>query len=486
MSGSSARDPRTAGVTSNALDSGVRTLPQPPREMLEKYATNAPRYTSYPTAVDWSRDFDPTCYPQRLARAAGSDEPLSLYLHLPYCAKLCLFCGCNVVVSRSRTRIDAYVDRLVREFDFVGRSGIGRRPVRQYHWGGGTPTQLSLEQMDRVQEAFDRNFRLAPDAEVAIEVDPRVTTREQMRWLAQRGFNRVSLGVQDFDPKVQEAVARVQSEAQTRAVVDAAREDGIRSVNIDLIYGLPHQTRHGFRETIERVVDIRPERVALFHYAHVPWMKKHQTALETDATPDPETKLAIFRMALETFSGAGWTYIGLDHFALPQDELARALAEEKLQRNFMGYTTRRGTDMVSLGVSSIGEVDGAFVQNAATEGEYLARIDAQGFATWRGHALSAEDRLRRDVIVGLMCNGVLRKRAIEERHGIVFDEHFADELRALAPLVDDGLVVLDPGVIRITALGQLFLRNAALPFDAYLAARRASGGDGSKTFSRTL
>jgi oxygen-independent coproporphyrinogen-3 oxidase len=292
--------------------------------------------------------------------------------------------------------------------------------------------------------------------------------------------------VQDFDLKVQEAIARVQSEEQTRVVIDAARAAGIRSINIDLIYGLPHQTVDSFRRTIERVIDIRPERVALFHYAHVPWMKKHQTALETDATPDAATKLAIFQMALAAFGQGGWRYIGLDHFALPHDELAKALDAEKLQRNFMGYTTRRGSDMVSLGVSSIGEVDGAFVQNASTEGEYLAKIDERGYATYRGHSLSAEDRLRRDTIVGLMCNGVLRKREIEERHGIVFDTHFAAELDQLRPLVADGLVLLDPDAIRITPLGQLFLRNAALPFDTYLAARRAAGGDGSKTFSRTL
>ncbi len=456
------------------------------RGLLEKHATNAPRYTSYPTAVDWTREFDAESYPALLARAASSDEPLSLYVHLPFCAKMCLFCGCNVVVSKSVSRIDAYLERLEKEFDFVGASGIGRRKVRQCHWGGGTPTQLSVAQMERVQRAFERNFELARDAEVAIEVDPRVTTREQVAWLAARGFNRVSLGVQDFDPRVQEAIARVQSEEETRAIVDAAREHGIGSVNIDLIYGLPHQTPASFERTIERVLEIRPERVALFHYAHVPWMKKHQAALEDAPTPDAATKLAIFAMALERFSSGGWTYIGLDHFALPQDELSRALAEGKLQRNFMGYTTRRGADMVSLGVSSIGEVGGAFVQNASNEAEYLAKIDERGFATWRGHASSAEDRLRRDVIVGLMCNGVLEKDDIERRHGVDFDAHFASELRQLAPMVDDGLVVLEPRAIRITPVGQLFLRNAALPFDQYLAARRAAGGDGSKTFSRTL
>jgi len=457
-----------------------------PRALLEKYATSAPRYTSYPTAVDWAKDFDATSYPARLTRAAARSEPLSIYVHLPYCAELCLFCGCNVVISRSPDRMRAYVDRLLREFESVARSGIGARAVRQYHWGGGTPTQLPLAEMQRVQAAFERAFHLAPDAEVAIEVDPRVTSSEQIAWLASRGFNRVSMGVQDFDPDVQREIKREQSEEQTRAVIDAARAHGIRSVNVDLIYGLPRQTPASFARTIERVLDIRPERVALFHYAHVPWMKKHQTALETELAPSSETKLTIFLEAIEAFRAAGYVYIGLDHFALPDDELARAFERRELQRNFMGYTTRRGTDMVSLGVSSIGDVDGAYLQNAPKEAEYLAAVDAQGFATQRGHALDADDLLRRDVILGLMCNGVLEKAGIERAHGIVFDEYFARELAALRPLADDGLVRLDADALRLTALGQLLMRNVALPFDRHFGLRAARGETGQNTFSKTL
>ncbi len=459
---------------------------EPARALLERYATSAPRYTSYPTAVDWSKDFDAARYPDLLARAATSTEPLSLYVHLPFCAEMCLFCGCNVVVSRSRERADRYVDALEREIAFVAASGIGRRAVSQYHWGGGTPTQLSLEQMARVQKAITGAFHFALDAEIAIEVDPRVTTADQVRWLAKTGFNRVSLGVQDFEPDVQKAVNRVQSEAQTRAVVDVARAAGIASVNIDLIYGLPHQTLAGFERTIRRVLDIRPERVALFHYAHVPWMKKHQTALEIDAAPSSDLKLTIFLRALELFRDAGYVYIGLDHFALPTDELARAQSAGRLQRNFMGYTTRRGGDMVSLGVSAIGEVGGAFVQNAHAEPEYVKDANQRGFATFRGHALSAEDRLRRDVIVGLMCNLVLDTAAVGARHGVDFALHFARELSELAPLEADGLVEVTPTSIRVTPLGQLFLRNVALPFDAYYRARQATGGDGQRTFSRTV
>lgn len=457
-----------------------------PRDLLQKYATSAPRYTSYPTAVDWSKDFDPTRYPELLTQASRSPEPLSVYVHLPFCAELCLFCGCNVIVSRSATRMDKYLDALEREFAFVGSRGVGARAVRQYHWGGGTPTQLSVAQMERVQAAFRRVFTLTDDAEVAVEVDPRVTTREKVAWLARSGFNRVSLGVQDFDPAVQVAIKRVQSEAQTRAVIDAAREFGIPSINIDLIYGLPEQAATSFAHTVDRVIAIRPERIALFHYAHVPWMKRHQTALETDRAPSSEDKLSIFTRAIEQFQSAGYVYIGLDHFALPTDELAQALAEGKLQRNFMGYTTRRGGDMISLGVSSIGDVAGAFVQNASNEADYLRLVGERGFATYRGHELSREDALRRDVIVGLMCNGVLSKRDVESRHGITFDTTFAAELAALKPLEADGLVRLDADALRLTDLGQVFMRNVALPFDRYFAERSARGGDSGRTFSKTL
>jgi len=457
-----------------------------PRALLAKYATSAPRYTSYPTAVDWSKGFDPSRYPSLLERAACSREPLSVYVHLPYCAELCLFCGCNMVVSRSGKRMDAYLDMLEREFATVAASGIGARPVRQYHWGGGTPTELSVRQLERVHSFFERAFRLAPDAEVAIEVDPRVTSREQVELLARIGFNRVSLGVQDFDPQVQKAVKREQSEAETRAVIDAARENGIPSVNIDLIYGLPYQTEASFADTVERVLAIRPERVALFHYAHVPWLKRHQNAVDLDPAPSSETKLAIFTRSVEQFTSAGYVYIGLDHFALPDDELAVALSQGRLQRNFMGYTTRRGADMVSLGQSSIGDVAGCYVQNEPKEFDYERAIAERGYATHRGHELSADDRLRRDVILGLMCNGVLDKRAIERVHGVDFDATFARELEELRGLEQDGLVRIEPDALRITPLGQLFLRNAALPFDRYFAERRARGPDAQPTFSKTL
>lgn len=463
--------------------SSVRHVSQ---DLLAKYATSAPRYTSYPTAVDWTGELEPTDYPDLLAASASRPDPLSVYVHVPFCAHMCLFCGCNVTISRSEDRATAYLDALEQEFATIAKSGIGTRPVHQYHWGGGTPTQLNLKQIERLQGIFNDTFKLAADAEVAIEVDPRVTSPAQIELLARLGFNRVSMGVQDFDPKVQEHVARVQSEEDTRAIIQAARESGMSSVNVDLMYGLPHQTRAGFEDTVERIVDVRPERVALFHYAHVPWMKKHQTALDVDAMPSSEDKLAIFLRAIQQFEEAGYVYIGLDHFALPGDPLAQSLQNRELHRNFMGYTTHKGSEMISFGVSAIGEVGGAFVQNNPVETDYKSLVTERGFATKRGHHLSADDRLRRDVILSLMCNGEINKGAIETEHGIAFDETFADALKALEPLAADELVRLDADALRLTSIGQLFMRNVALVFDRYYAARQARGQDSKNTFSKTL
>ena len=463
-----------------------------PKELLERYATSAPRYTSYPTAVDWETDpgkaFDPADYPARLAAAADArpDDALSLYTHVPYCAELCLFCGCNVQISRSDERRERYLGAVEAELARLEETGIGRREVQQFHWGGGTPTSLSPSQLERLFSAITSRFDLAAGAEVSIEVDPRVTTLEQVDVLANLGFNRISMGIQDFDPEVQKAIKRVQSEELTRGVIDRARAKGMGSVNVDLIYGLPHQTRAGFADTVERVLDIRPERVALFHYAHVPWMKSHQSAMDVDAMPGAAEKLDIFSDAIAAFDAAGYVYLGLDHFALPDDELSLAAKEGTLHRNFMGYTTQRGREMVSLGVSSIGEIDGVYVQNIANEPEYVTLAHERGFATYRGHDMSAEDELRRDVILELMCNGRIGRPAIEERHGIDFGETFALELEGLEPLVADGLLTVSSQELRLTAIGQILMRNVAAVFDRYMRERKARGQSGSGTFSKTL
>jgi oxygen-independent coproporphyrinogen III oxidase len=461
-------------------------LPRVPPALLERYGVAAPRYTSYPTAVDWRGDLDPASYPDRLARAASDDAPLSVYVHVPFCEQLCLFCGCNVVITRHHEQASPYLDALEREIAAVRATGIGRRKVSQYHWGGGTPTFLSEAEIERLHGRVASAFTFEPDAEIAIEVDPRHTTAGQIRLLGRLGFNRISAGVQDFDPKVQQAVRRIQSEEQTEACLAEARAAGFRSVNIDLIYGLPYQTEAGFDRTLDRIVALRPDRIALFHYAHVPWIRKHQEALPAEAFPDAPLRWRIFLNALARLRAAGYEAIGLDHFALPDDELARARRGGTLQRNFMGYTTRRGSDLVPLGVSSIGEVGGAFVQNPRDVETWSKRTQSTGHAVERGHVLDADDRLRRAAIMRMMCLGRIDKRELEREFGVRFDEVFRAELADLAGPEQDGLVRRGVDAVEATALGQLFLRNLAAPFDRYFRERQARPEGVSRTFSRTL
>lgn len=457
-----------------------------PVELLERYATSAPRYTSYPTAVDWKNDAPPSAYPEHLARSAAENERCAVYVHIPFCEELCLYCGCNVVITHNHQKAVTYRERLTEEIVAVAKAQGRRRTVTQYHWGGGTPTYLKEEEIQALQEAFLAHFDLAHDAEVAIEVDPRVTSRGQLRLLGRLGFNRLSLGIQDFDVKVQEAVRRVQSYDETRAVILEGRASGFSSVNVDLIYGLPHQTFSGFATTLEQVLTLAPERVALFHYAHVPWMKKHQRALDVDAMPSSSEKMRIFTHAVATFTAAGYEYLGLDHFALPADELARARADRTLQRNFMGYSTRGGVDLIGLGVSAIGEVGGAYFQNRPQIAEWHEAVASGVPGVGRGHLLSDADRLRRRVIMNLMCHGVIVKCEIAEEFRIDFDRTFERELRELVPLSADGLVQLLPDRIVLPRLGQVFMRNVAVVFDSYFRERQQRGGASQQTFSRTL
>lgn len=453
-------------------------------ELLAKYTRAAPRYTSYPTVLDWAPGFDPATYGDLLRSAAQIDAPLSLYTHIPYCPERCLFCGCNVVITRKRERISEYVDCLLSELKAFQEAGLGNRSMHQLHWGGGTPTHLSEAEIERLFVATRDTFQFTEDAEISIEVDPRVTSKPQVELLGRLGFRRISMGVQDCDPEVQADIKRIQPYEMTRDVVETARAAGFEAVNIDLIYGLPFQTEERFAASVERVLQLRPDRLALFHYAHVPWIKKHQEAMTLEAMPDAGEKLRIFLRASSMLRAAGYETVGLDHFALPQDELVEARDAGALQRNFMGYTTRRATDLVPLGVSSIGELDGCYVQNDPVEASYQSQIREKGVACSRGYRLTDEDQLRRDVIHGLMCNGVLKKSEIETKHGIDFDQHFATELAELGPLEEDGLVELSSSTLHLTTLGNLLMRNVALVFDSYL--RERSDGDGSATFSKTL
>jgi len=452
--------------------------------LIRRYDRPGPRYTSYPTAVEFSNAFDEPAYRAQLARAAESDEPLSLYLHLPFCEERCSFCGCSVIITKKRDVAAHYLDYLHREIAMLAESLSGRRKVVQYHWGGGTPTYLSLDEIAALQATVERHFDVQPGAEVAIEVDPRVTSFDQLALLARLGFNRLSFGVQDFAHDVQVAVNRVQSEAETRALFDEGRRLGFQSINLDLIYGLPFQTRASFARTVDTVVSMRPDRVAVYSYAHVPWIRGNQKTIDPKDLPPAEQKVELFAEAMERFLAAGYRQIGMDHFALPDDELARASAAGTLHRNFMGYTTRPAADMVACGVSGIGDVSGAFAQNVKKLSAYYQALDAGRFPIERGYRLDADDRVRRDVIANLMCNFHVDVAATEARQGIDFNAYFAreiDELRSGAEA--DGFVTIGQGRIDVTGLGRLFVRNVAMVFDRHL---REKVKGGTPVFSRTV
>lgn len=453
-------------------------------ELLRKYDRPGPRYTSYPTAVEFHEGFDEAAYRERLAAAAGRrHQPLSLYLHLPFCEERCSFCGCMVIITKKREVAAHYLGYLHREIAKLAEALEGRRRVVQYHWGGGTPTYLAPAQMEALHGVVRRHFDLDLDAEAAVEVDPRVTTFEQIDLLRRLGFNRLSLGVQDFTPRVQQAVNRCQDEAGTRALFDHARAAGFASINIDLIYGLPFQTLESFGRSVAAVIAMRPDRVAVYSYAHVPWIRGNQKRIRPEDLPDPERKLELFVDARQRFLEAGYRPIGMDHFALPGDELARASAEGRLHRNFMGYTTRPAPDMVGAGVSAIGDVAGAFAQNVKKLSTYYAALDGGRFPVERGYLLDADDHLRRHVITEIMCNFRLDVSRVEARFGIDFPRYFAAELAELREgPVAHGFLDLGPRALEVSEIGRLFVRNICMSFDRY---RRGKARD-QAVFSRTV
>ncbi len=439
------------------------------RALIRKYDRPGPRYTSYPTAPHFSDDFGPEDHAALLRESRREGRPLSLYLHVPFCRTRCFFCGCNVTIARDPERASRYLPLLDREMDVVaGMVDAPRRRVTQIHWGGGTPTFVTPEEVRELMAALRRRFQLAADCEIGVEVDPRRTSDEHLDALAESGVNRLSLGLQDLDPRVQEAVNRVQPAELTWHVLEGARRRGMDSVNVDLIYGLPHQTPESFAATVEEVVRMAPDRVALFNFAYLPQMFAHQRTLDEAAMPGPEDKLTILEQTSRRLVEAGWIFIGMDHFAKPDDPLAQALRERTLTRNFQGYSTHGDTDLLAFGASSISHVADGFAQNLRGVGEYSRAIVDGRLATCRGLATSHEDRLRRDVIVSLMARFRLDKDDVEARWGVDFDDHFADALAALAPLAADGLVELGGRSIEVTPLGRLLVRNVAMAFDAYL------------------
>jgi len=451
-------------------------------ELLRRYDRPGPRYTSYPTAPVWQDEFGDAEYRDALAEAASRPgEPLSIYVHIPFCQERCAFCGCNVIISKKEGVADIYLDHVERELSMAAEALGDRRTLQQMHWGGGTPTFLHVDQIERLFRAVQERFHIAPDAEIALEMDPRVTTREQVEVLRCLGFNRASMGVQDLDPGVQCEIHRFQTEDQTRALFSTCRETGFSGINIDLIFGLPGQTVAGWSETIDKVIDIAPDRLAVYSYAYLPDKLHNQRHIERDKLPDADRKLDLFTIAREKFTGAGYRAIGMDHFAKPQDELSVAMDERRLRRNFMGYTVVPATDMLGFGTSAIGEIGGCYAQNEKKLSRYYHALDAGVFATSCGFALTKDDTIRSYAIRELMCNFYLDFAELESRFGIVFDDYFAGEETALTPLYEDGFLVRENGSLRVLPLGQIFIRNIAMVFDAYLQKAAAK-----TQFSRTV
>lgn len=443
-------------------------------ERIRRYDVTGPRYTSYPTAPRFHPDFGEAQYRERAQRSNRTTprRPLSLYVHIPFCDTVCFYCACNKVVTGNHARAGQYLGRLLREVELQGALFDRARTVDQLAWGGGTPTFLNDVQIQELMAAIGRHFRLRDDdrGEYSIEVDPRRIDGATIGVLRAAGFNRISLGIQDFDPQVQRAVNRIQDEAQTFAVLEAARRAGFHSVSVDLMYGLPFQNVQRFARTLDKVVGAAPDRLSVFNYAHLPERFKPQRRIRVEDLPPPAEKLAILRHTVERLEAAGYVYIGMDHFARPGDELARAQRAGTLHRNFQGYSTHADCDLVGLGVSAISQVGESYSQNTHELPAYYERLDAGRLAVARGVGLSRDDRLRRAVIMGLLCHAQVSYAPIEARYGIVFPEYFRTELERLAVLESDGLIEVTGDRIRIAPPGRLLARNVAMVFDAYLSA----------------
>lgn len=448
------------------------TNPRFDAELLRRYDRPGPRYTSYPTAPQFRSDFGEEAL--RAAAAASNGDPiprrLSLYVHVPFCMSPCFYCGCNRIITRDLARGETYLVRLYREIALVAELFDRDREVIQLHLGGGTPNFLSPAQLGELVDTLRRHFHFSdsPARDLSIELDPRFTNPADIAALGKLGFNRASFGVQDFDPAVQQAVNRIQSVEETRAVVDACRAAGFRSVNIDLIYGLPKQSAAGFSQTLDTVLAMRPDRLAIYGYAHLPELFKAQRQIDDADLPDAATKLSLLQLAIDKLTAAGYVYIGMDHFALPDDDLAQAQLRGSLHRNFMGYTTHADSDLVGLGVSAISHIGDSFSQNPRDLPSWQIALDEGRLPVFRGMRLDEDDVLRADLIQQLMCQGDIPMAALERRHGIDFREYFAEALEKLRPLVADGLVKVEPDHIRATTQGRLLLRNIAMCFDRYL------------------
>ncbi|MDT8319735.1 MAG: oxygen-independent coproporphyrinogen III oxidase [Xanthomonadales bacterium] len=441
-------------------------------ELIKRYDIAGPRYTSYPTAVQFTEGFDATVYTRYTEHSNNEliPRPLSVYLHLPFCRSLCYYCGCMKKVTRHEHQATQYLDLLHREIEMQGKLFDHDRKVIQLHLGGGTPTYHSDEQLKALMTVLRRHFSLsdADDREFSVEVDPRTVGMKRLAQLAETGFNRISLGVQDIDARVQKAVNRIQDTEATLQMIDGSRKLGFNSVSIDLIYGLPLQTVDSFSKTIDTVVGARPDRLAVYNYAHLPQLFRAQRLIDANDIPSPQTKLELMELTIDKLTTAGYVYIGMDHFALPDDELTIAQREGHLQRNFQGYSTRRECDMVGMGVSAIGRVGDCYAQNFKDIPAWEESVAGGNLPIWRGINVTTEDRLRRDIIEAIMCHGQVTYRQFEANYAIDFEEHFALELSNLGQLEQDGLIRMADDGFTATPEGRLLLRPMAMIFDEYL------------------
>ncbi|UCE88329.1 MAG: oxygen-independent coproporphyrinogen III oxidase [Pseudomonadota bacterium] len=454
-------------------------------ELLRRYDTTGPRYTSYPTAVSFHENFTEEDF-AAWAKATNEDpipKPLSLYFHIPFCDTVCFYCACNKIATKDRTKVPPYLLRLKEEMRLMSGLFDLDRSVEQLHWGGGTPTYLNEEQIRDLMDFTRRHFNLRDDdkGEYSIEVDPRKINAGTIQLLRSVGFNRISIGVQDFDETVQKAVNRIQPEEETLAIYEAARDEGFKSANFDLIYGLPQQSVEGFARTIDRVIEVAPDRIAVFNYAHLPEMFKPQRRIDANELPSPADKLKILQQSIDKLVAAGYVYIGMDHFAKPDDELAVAQRDGTLHRNFQGFSAHAECDLIAMGVSSISKVGDSYCQNAKTLDDYYRILDTGHLPIARGYVLNSDDVLRRDVIMKLICYGELNIPEIEHEYGIEFGKYFDREIIDLDALAADGLLERGEDYVRVRPAGRLLVRNIGMVFDKYLRQRETT-----RRFSRVI
>jgi len=436
----------------------------------KKYDKPGPRYTSYPTAPQFNESFTHEDYLDEIVKTNyGTNLPdLSLYYHIPYCDTLCYFCGCNMIITRNRDRIKEYNSYVKKEIDLLRQYLLPDRQVSQHHWGGGTPTHLNPDEINDLAGYITKSFNFKNNSENSCEIDPRELTKAHLEALRNNGFNRISMGVQDFNAKVQKAINRIQPEDITVKAVQWIRELKFQSLNLDLIYGLPFQTVEDFAVTVDKIINISPDRIAAFNYAHVPWMKKHMALIHPEDIPAPEVKLEILKMTIEKLISAGYEFIGMDHFAKPDDELSVAMREKKLYRNFQGYSTNAGADLYAMGITSISQLKNIYAQNYKTEKEYYNAIDQGILPTTKGYLLTDDDHIRREVIMKLMCNFELNFKDIENQFSIDFKKYFAWGLNNLSEMQNDDLLEINIDSIKVKNMGRMLVRNIAMNFDGYI------------------